>query len=421
MMTDIGRRGFLKITGASMLAAKWPSMAYGAAPHVVVVGGGAAGTIVARRISASGSGIRVTLIERNERYYSRLISNQMFSGLETAGSTDFGYESLGKHDINVVHDVVSTIDSQKRLVSLASGNSLTYDRLVLAPGIRVNTQSIVGYDSSAVQRMPHAWTDQEQALLLRRQIESMRPGGIMMMAVPPDPISSPCAPYERASLIAHFLQQQNPSAKLLICDAKTDFPLSGLFRAAWDELYPGMIEWVGVRDTGGAVSEVDSGTMKVLFPKQSFTADVVNIIPPQSAGNLATRTGVIDASGWCPVDIKTFESVEQPGVYVVGDATQAHALPKTTQMANSQAKVCASAVVESLTGVAMEPARFIDVEYNIVAPNYAIYSITTYRLDDTGNGVVAVSNRQSSPDDERGRDFSFALSWYNNISREMFG
>jgi sulfide dehydrogenase [flavocytochrome c] flavoprotein subunit len=420
-MTDIGRRGFLKITGVSMLAARWASIAHGAAPHVVVVGGGAAGTIVARRISGSGSGIRVTLIERHERYYSRLASNQMFSGLETDGVTDFGYETLAKHDINVVHDVVSTIDPQKRLVTLASGNSLTYDRLVLAPGIRVDTQSIAGYDSNAAQRMPHAWTDPEQTLLLRRQIESMRPGGIMMTAVPPDPISSPCAPYERVSLIAHFLKQKNPSAKLLICDAKSDFPLSGLFRAAWDELYPGMIEWIGERDTGGGVSGVDSGTMKVSFPKQSFTADVVNIIPPQAAGNLATSTGVSDASGWCPVDIKTFESVSQPGVYVVGDATLAHALPKTTQIANSQAKVCASAVLESLTGVAMEPVRFIDVDYNIVAPNYAIYSVTTYRVNDTGKGVVAVSNHQSSPNDDRGRDFAYALSWYNNISREMFG
>ena len=161
--------------------------------------------------------------------------------------------------------------------------------------------------------------------------------------------------------------------------------------------------------------------MKVSFPNQSFTADVVNIIPPQLAGSLATSTGVIDASGWCPVDIKTFESVAQPGVYVVGDATGGHALPKTTQIANSQAKVCASAIAESLTGVAMAPARFIDVDYNIVAPNYAIYSITTYRLDDTGNGVATVSKQQSSPDDDRGRDFAYALSWYNNISREMFG
>ncbi len=418
-MTAIDRRGFIKIAGVSMLAARLPTIARAAAAHVVVVGGGAAGTIAARRIADLG--IRVTLIERRARYYSSLGSNQALSGMTMGGKTNFGYEVLATHAIDVVHDDVVSIDTQKRLVGLASGSTLSYDRLILAPGISVDTQSIAGYDPTTTQRIPHAWRDHEQTLLLRRQIEALRPGGTVMIAVPGNPISSPAAPYERASHIAHFLKQKNPTAKLLICDAKSDFPMSGLFRAAWDELYPGMIDWVGKRDTGGAATEVDSSAMKVSFPQESFSADVVNIVPPQVAGRLADGAGVRDATGWCPVDVSSFEAKAQSGVYVIGDATSAQGLPKTAQIANSQAKVCAGAILASLTGVAMDPIRFIDVDYNVVGPDYAFYSVTTYRLDGSGTGIVTVATGQSSPDAPRNRDFYYALSWYNNISQEMFG
>lgn len=419
-MTDLRRRGFIKLAGA-VLATRWPAIALGAAPHVIVVGGGAAGTIVAKRIANAGSGIRVTLIERHERYYSSLLGGQTLTGFKLEGVTDFGYENLEKQGIDVIHDSVSAIEPQKRLVSLGNGNSLSYDRLVLATGIRLDTQSIAGYDANTALRMPHAWNDREQNLLLRRQVESMRAGGTIVVTVPADPISSPAAPYERASHIAYYLKQRNPTAKLLICDAKTDFPLSDLFRAAWDELYHGIIEWIGGTDTGGGLSGVDPDAMKISFPQQSFTADVVNIIPPQSAGFLAESVGVKNTEGWCPVDISTFETVAQPGVYVIGDAAQAHVLPKTAQMANSQAKVCASAIVASLGGEAIGPVRFVNVDYSVIAPNYGIYSIATFKPDDSGEGVVTVSTQHSSSDTSRSREFQYAMSWYNNISREMFG
>jgi sulfide dehydrogenase [flavocytochrome c] flavoprotein subunit len=422
-MTAFGRRKFLGVAGASALATQWPGFAFGAAPHVVVVGGGAAGTVAAKQIALMNSGIDVTLIEQNSLYYSSLGASQVLCGMMAEGPMTFNYDALGRHGIQVMHDVVTTIDTQKRLVATGSGTSLTYDRLVLAPGIALNGNSIAGYDESTEALMPHAWRDAKQSSILLRQIESMRPGGTVMITVPTDPISSSTAPYERASHVARYLKMHNPTAKVLIGDAKPDFPMAKLFRAAWDELYPGVIEWISGQDTGGNVSSVDTGAMKVVFPKLTFNADVANIIPPPTAGSLADKAGVRDASGWCPVDIGTFESARQPGIHVIGDATLTSGLPKSAQIANSQAKNCAQAIVSELKGIDAGPVRFIDVDHNVIGPDYAFSSIRTYRPDDTGNGVVQVSSVQSAPDaplSQRSRDFAYAMSWYNNISQEMF-
>ena len=378
-MIDFHRRSFLKIAGVSVLAAKWPGLAHGAAPHVVVVGGGAAGTVAAKQIAFSNSGISVTLIERHKQYHSNLAASQRLSGMIAADALRFDYEALGWYGITVIHDAVARIDAEKRLVSTVGGSSLSYDRLILAPGIDLDKNAIVGYDESAEARMPHAWHDWEQTSVLLRQIESMRPGGTVMITVPEDPISSATAPYERASHIAHYLKLNNPTAKVLIGDAKKDFPLSDMFRAAWADLYPGMIEWVGGQDTGGNVSGVDIGAMKIVFPDQTFSADVANIIPPLTAGSLADKADVRDASGWCPVDITSFESIRQPGIHVIGDATLADGLPKSAQVANSQAKICAFAIISALQGAEPGPVRFIDMDYSVIGPDYAFSSISTYQ------------------------------------------
>ena len=421
-MTNLNRRQLLKIAGASALAT--PALTFGATAQVVVVGGGAAGTVAARHIAAGNPDISVTLIERRERYHSGLASSQTLGGLMSANIVQFGYEALVRAGINVVQDVITSINAEQRVVLTASGKSVSYDRLVLAPGVSLERNTIDGYNEETALRMPHAWHDQGQTTILRQQIQSMGAGGTVIIAVPAGPISSPSAPYTRASRIAHYLKQNNPTAKVLVCDTKPDFPMSDLFRAAWQELYPGMIEWVSGQDTGGDIQAIDAGSMQIIYPLQTFSADVANVILPQSAGSLATAAGVCDTGGWCPVDITTFQSVRQPGIHIIGDSTQVDGLPKSAQIANSQAKACAQAIVSNLTDAEPGAVRFIDVDYSVVGNDYAFSTVTAYRPNDAGDGVQQISSQRSSladPRSRRSRDYAYALSWYNNISQEMFG
>ena len=191
-------------------------------------------------------------------------------------------------------------------MTLADGASLTYDRLVLAPGIDLRFDALPGYDEEAAAKMPHAWKAGEQTALLRKQLEAMDDGGLVALAVPAGPLRCPPAPYERASLIAHYLKTKKPKSKVIVLDAKESFTMQKLFEAAWQELYPNMIEWVGLSN-GGALSSVDAGTKTFSTDFDKYKAAVGNVIPPQKAGRVADSQ-VTDRTGWCPVDAVTFES-----------------------------------------------------------------------------------------------------------------
>ena len=214
---------------------------------------------------------------------------------------------------------------------------------MLAPGIDIRWGALPGYDEAAAAQMPHAWKAGEQTLLLRRQLEAMDDGGLVVISAPANPFRCPPGPYERASLIAHYLKTKKPKSKLIVLDAKDAFSKQRLFQAAWAELYPGLLEWVPL-SKGGNVTSVDAATRTLVTDFGKHQAKVANVIPPQKAGRIAEVAGVADRSGWCPIDPVTFESKLQPGIHVIGDAAIAGAMPKSAFAANSQAKVCAAAV-----------------------------------------------------------------------------
>ena len=231
------------------------------------------------------------------------------------------------------------------MISLADGQRLSYDRLVLAPGIDIRWDALPGYSEAAAEQMPHAWKAGEQTLLLRRQLETMEDGGLVVISAPANPFRCPPGPYERASLIAHYLKARKPRSKLIILDAKDVFSKQRLFQSAWKELYPGILEWVSL-SSGGNVTSVDPNTNTLVTDFEKYQANVANVIPPQRAGSIAERAGVADVSGWCPIDPVTFESRLQANVHVIGDAAIAGAMPKSAFGANAQAKICAVAVVK---------------------------------------------------------------------------
>jgi sulfide dehydrogenase [flavocytochrome c] flavoprotein chain len=417
------RREFGRLTGATSLAALGPRMAgAGAKGRVVVVGGGIGGATVAKYLAASARMIEVTLVEPKPNYTTCFFSNFYLAGLRSFESLTHGYETLAqRYGINVIHDSVAAIDPVAKIVGLKGGPKLPYDRVVVAPGIAFKYDAIAGYDEAATQVIPHAWNAGPQTKLLRHQLESMEDGGVFVLVAPPDPFRCPPAPYERASLVAYYFKQYKPRARILILDAKDNFNAQDLFLDAWERHYRGMIEWLPAQFTGG-IKAIDVKERSVKTASDTFKAAVANVIPPQMAGQFAHQIGLADQSGWCPVDPMTFESKQQPGIHVVGDATSAGDMPKSAFVANSQAKACAFAIAEALTGSKRLPPHLFNTCYTFLSPDDAVSNAVSFK---PAAGTIKITHSFISKVREgvetRRQSAREAERWYAVFTHDTFG
>jgi len=417
------RRDFLRLgVAASTALLPLPALAQGAAPRVVVVGGGFAGASCARALRQADARIAVTLVEANATFTACPFSNAVIGGLRELSAQQFTYERVAADGVVVARAMATAVDA--RSVTLADGAHLPYDRLVLGPGIDIRWDALPGYDEAAAAQMPHAWRAGEQTLLLRRQLEAMDDGGLVVISAPANPFRCPPGPYERASLIAHYLKTKKPKSKLMILDAKDAFSKQRLFQAAWAELYPGLLEWVPL-SKGGAVTSVDAATRTLITDFGRHQAKVANVIPPQKAGRIADVAGVADGTGWCPIDPVTFESKLQPRIHVIGDAAIAGAMPKSAFAANSQAKTCAAAVARLLTGATPSAPKLINTCYSLVAPDYGISVAGVYQPSASGQlaevpGAGGVSPT-GAPRATRAAEALLAEAWFRTITDETFG
>ena len=367
--------------------------------------------------------INVTLVETNATFTACPFSNAVVAALRELNAQQFTYERIAGADVTLAQARATAVEPQMRKVSLADGQTLSYDRLVLAPGIEISWNALPGYNEAAAEQMPHAWKAGEQTILLRRQLEAMEDGGLVVISVPANPFRCPPGPYERASLIAHYLKSRKPRSKLIILDAKDVFSKQRLFQAAWKELYPDILEWVSL-STGGKVTSVDAGTNTFITDFEKYQANVANVIPPQKAGAIAERAGVADASGWCPIDPVTFGSKLQANIHVIGDAAIAGAMPKSAFAANMQAKICAVAVAKLLRGETPLAPKLINTCYSLVAPDYGIsiagvYHVANGQLAEVpGSGGVSPSD---APRATRSAEAILANDWFRTITAEVFG
>jgi sulfide dehydrogenase [flavocytochrome c] flavoprotein chain len=409
-------------TGAAAALFPRPSIAQ-TAPHVVVVGGGFAGATAARAVRALDPTIAVTLVETNRVFTACPFSNGVIAGLRTLEAQQFSYDKVVANGVVVAPGTANLIDQQTRTIAVGDGVRLRYDRLVLAPGIDLRWDAIPGYDEAAAEKMPHAWKAGEQTLLLQKQLEAMDDGGLVVIAAPANPYRCPPGPYERASLIAHYLKTKKPRSKLIILDAKDAFSKQRSFQSAWKELYPDIIEWVSLSN-GGKVTSVEPATNTLVTDFGRHQAQVANVIPPQKAGRVTELAGVADRTGWCPIDPVTFESKLQPNIHVLGDATIAGAMPKSAFTANAQAKVCAVALVKLIKGETPPDPKLINTCYSLVAPDYGIHVTGVYR---PVNGVLTEVegsgglSKADAPRDTRALEANFAESWFKTITSEVFG
>ncbi len=417
------RRAFLRSGAAAATATLLPMPAIAqAAPRVLVIGGGFAGATCARALKLLVPRTHVTLVEPNSIFTACPFSNDVIAGLRDIKVQQFTYDKI-RREVTFIRQAATKVDPQKRTVDLGDGASHGYDRLILAPGIDLRWDGVPGYDEAAAKKMPHAWKAGEQTQLLRRQLEAMKDGGLVVISAPANPYRCPPGPYERASLIAHYLKTKKPKSKLIILDAKDAFSKQRLFQNAWKELYPDIIEWVSL-SKGGKVASVDPATNTFVTDFGKHTANVGNVIPPQKAGRIAELAGVTDRTGWCPIDPSTFESKQQPGIHVIGDATIAGGMPKSAFTANAQAKVCAAAVAKLLAGEVPVQPKLINTCYSLVAPDYGINVAGVYRpvngvlTEVEGSGGVSPID---APREIRKLEAAYAESWFRTITAEVFG
>jgi len=429
---NMNRRDFVKATGtaAAVGMVGIPHLALGAGrKKVVVVGGGSGGATAARYIKLADDAVDVTIIEPNEHYYTCYMSNEVLGGDRNIDSIRFGYDNLKAMGIEVVHATAELVDPVAKVVK-AGGKDYAFDRCVVAPGIELIYDEIEGYSEADSHQLPHAWKSGEQTRLLRSQLEAMPDGGIAVIAAPPNPFRCPPGPYERASQMAHYFKQHKPKSKVVILDAKQKFSKQGLFTQGWEALYGfgtgnSIIEWQPGPDA--AVVKVDAVgmTAETSFGDE-IKADVLNVIPPQRAGKIAQVSGLTDASGWCSVDKKTFESAKHPGVHVIGDACIATKMPKSGYAANSQAKVCAAAIVAMLKGEEPGTPAYVNTCYSIIGEDWGVSVAAIYRLSEDGKTIAGVKGAGGlTPMDAASetwrREVQYAYSWFKNITADIFG
>ena len=411
------RRDFLKLAGAVSLAGcatATPSKA-----RVVVVGGGFGGATAAKYIRLWDPSVDVVLVEREASFVSCPISNMVLAGYFTMADVTRGYDGLRRHGVQLVRDEVVAIDAAKRTVRLAGGRDLAYERLVVSPGIDFTFGDVDGYQAAMANgSVLHAWKAGEQTTALRRQLEQMPDGGVYVLSIPVAPYRCPPGPYERTSVIASYFKQAKPRSKILVLDANPDITSKGgLFKRAWSELYPGMIEY----RANAKVIAVTAGSVRTEF--DTVKGDVLNVVPPHRAADIAAKSGLITTNNrWCDVDWRTMESKAVKGVHVLGDATlSAPGMPKSASMANNQGKVAAAAIIEVVNGRASpQTSKILNTCYSFVSDKEAIRVSSVHEWDAAQATLVPVKGAGGVSAARSEAEAAFTRNWAQTIWADSF-
>jgi len=424
------RRALLAALPAAIVAPPI-ARAQAGAGRVVIIGGGFGGASAARFARDNFPALEITLIEPSRSFTTCPYGNLVLAGRRDVASITFGYERLAARGVRIVHQRATAVDAGQRRVRLADGAEVPYDRLIMSPGIDLRWGAIEGYDEAASARMPHGWKPALQPItLLAQQLRAMPDGGRFVMAIPDNPFRCPPGPYERISMVAEYLKREKPRAKIIALDAKNGFSKQPLFQEAWEELYPGMIEWRGASNDG-RVMRVHPATMEVESEfGERIRGDVVNIIPPQMAAAIARDAGLANQSGWCPVNPLSLESTQVPGVFVLGDATIAAPMPKSGFVAASHGKHAVAAIAAQLAGREIPAPLMFNTCYSHVGPDYGISIVGIFRgtrerfVEVENSGGVSPRNATMSPErrpEQRRLEALYADGWYDATTNEMFG
>lgn len=428
------RRNFLKALGVGSAGLLVPSLvqaAYGsegvpvptgANGHVVVVGGGMGGAAVAKYLRLwGGSGVKVTLIEKNPSYISNILSNSVLYGKKTLQQLTFTYANLVKnYGINVVRAEVLNIDPITQQVLLSTGAKVSYDRLVLSPGIQFDV--IPGLETAAAQKaVPHAWQAGAQTTNLRDQIKSMPAGGLFVLTIPAAPYRCPPGPYERACVVADYLKTYKPGSKVLVLDANAAITAEkNNFTKAFDSIHAGVIEY----RPASTVLSIDASNRVLDTNWGLINANVINAIPSQRAGKIITASGLNNATNgrFAGVDMLSYESTVSgaQGIHVIGDSS-ATTQPKAGHIANQEGKVCADAIVRSLVGQAPDPAPMTNSScYTPITMNTASWLTAVYSYDSASASMKVVGGAATESVSINKDQYEEMEKWFANLMKETF-
>jgi NADPH-dependent 2,4-dienoyl-CoA reductase/sulfur reductase-like enzyme len=413
------RRDFLRLAaagaGAATLSACGGAGLFGQkSARIVVIGGGFGGATTAKYLRMWNDQLQVTLIERNPNFVSCPFSNLVLGGSKTMADITHGYDALRtKYGVNVMQAEVTGIDPAKQTVTTRNG-TISYDRLVLSPGIDFMYDSLPMLASAdAQEKIPHSWKAGPQTVILRKQLEAMKNGGVYVLSIPKAPYRCPPGPYERACQVASYFKKHKPKSKVIILDANPEVTSKkGLFMKAWADMYPGMVEY----KPNNAAESVDVGTRTIKTGFEKIRADVLNVVPPQRAGAVAGLAGVANVDNrWCSVDFLTYESKAQKNIHVIGDAIAAP-LPKSGHMANQTGKICAGAIVALVNGdPVFATPKFANTCYSFVDDKQAMNVAGVYKFDPekkTMAGIAESTGVSKEPSEIEG---GYAQAWASNI------
>jgi len=420
-MSAFNRRTFLKASAATAaLSLTACASTYTGKPkaRVVVIGGGFGGATAAKYIRLWAPQVEVVLIEPNPAFVSCPLSNLVLAGTRRIEDITTSYDQLQKrHGVRLVRDRAIAIDPERRLVRLQHGDPVAYDRLVVSPGVDFLYDGIPGLGTpEARETVLHAWKAGPQTVALRRQLEAMPDGGVFALHIPKAPYRCPPGPYERAAQVAFYFKHHKPRSKVLVLDSNPDITSKkGLFLKAWTERYPGLIEYV----PNATLISVDARDRRLQFEfGDDVRADVLNVVPPQRAGDIARQAGLITANDrWCEVDWLTTESVVAKGIHVLGDATlSAPGMPKSGFMANGHAKIAAEAITAELTGRAPNPHPILaNTCYSFVSDTDVVHVASVHKYDAEKKTLVPVQGAGGLSTAANELEGRYADSWARNI------
>jgi sulfide dehydrogenase [flavocytochrome c] flavoprotein chain len=426
----LNRRDFGKIvlgaTALSFAACNGLSNSLATVPankqRVVIVGGGFGGAAAAKYLRKYDKNVEIVLVEQNKEYYTCPFSNAVIAGMEKIDFIKQDLKALeNQHQVKVVYAKVKKVDGTTNSVILENGSIISYTRAIVSPGIDFKFEK--GYTQENQKYAPHAVKAGEQTLLLQKQLEDMKDGGTFVMVAPADPFRCPPGPYERISLVAHYLKTNKPNSKIIVLDQKDKFSKQVLFTNGWKELYGDMIEWRAAQ-FGGKVLSVDPAKKIVKTEDEDVEADVLNYIPNQKAAQLAFDSGLTEGD-WCPIIPKTFESKLVKNVHIIGDASNAAPMPKSAFSASTQGKVVAMQIARLLKQEApINPPKLANTCYSLLSPNYGISIAAVYNAHDDKiesiNGAGGVSPEHDHDGHIRLLEAKYAYAWYESQTKDVF-
>lgn len=432
----MNRRDFFRLAGMAGIGASaisWSRLASAATPpqlgtvptntgisgRVVVIGGGMAGATVAKYLRLwGGTGVSVTLVERDSAYTSNILSNLVLNGQRTINSLQYGYANLAaRYGIRMVKGDVTAIDPVGHSVTLADGSKLPYDRLVIAPGVEFDIYP--GLETAAAQaQVPHAWKAGVQTTQLRNMLVNMKAGETFVMTIPAKPYRCPPGPYERACVVADWLKKNRAGSKVIVLDANPGIIAEPLaFTNAFDVVHKGVIEY----HPGVTINSIDASTMTLNTNLGNLKAKVINAIPPHKAGKVVVANGLANAGGrWAGVDVLTYQSTAAPGIHVIGDAS-ATTQPKAGHIANQEAKVCADAIVRLLAGRSPDPSPITNSAcYSPITADTASWLTAVFAFDPVSQTMQPVPGAAGEAAARSKDNYEEMFKWFNTLMEDSF-